>query len=486
MKYLRRMLVLAVLLLSANISLAQPVKDPNALRNAPKVLQVFREVVAKPSESTVRVLADGKEVAFGTIVDANGWILTKWSEIEHKRDKITVRLKDGTVLKAEIKGVMDDEKAKAAYDLAMLKVEAADLTPIEWANSKIATVGRWVASPGLGANPVAVGVVSVATRKWAAQDQPPKLDVSKSGYLGVGNLQDAEDGVKVGDVPAKTPAEKAGLKANDIIYEAAGRKTNDTETLINTIGRLKPGDEVLLRVRRGEEDLEITVKLAPRPKNLQGNPQETMGTTLSRRRGGFPIILQHDSGVRPEDCGGPLVDLDGKTVGINIARAGRTETYAIPAETIQPLLADLKSGKLAPIAELIDSDFVIRKTASLTDKDTIDKKRPMMASKRFVRTEEVKLSKDVTYIIEMVAIVGKDGKQLDPYLILEDANGKKLAEDDDSGGDPNAKGTEWNAKIVFRAPTDGVYRVVCTTFNPGETGGYTLRVRRQTEVKEKK
>ena len=33
------------------------------------------------SEATVRVLADGKDVAFGAIVDADGWILTKWDEI---------------------------------------------------------------------------------------------------------------------------------------------------------------------------------------------------------------------------------------------------------------------------------------------------------------------------------------------------------------------------------------------------------------------
>jgi serine protease Do len=43
-----------------------------------------------------------------------------------------------------------------------------------------------------------------------------------------------------------------------------------------------------------------------------------------------------------------VVDLQGKAVGINIARAGRTESYAIPAEVVQGLLSDLKSGKLAP------------------------------------------------------------------------------------------------------------------------------------------
>ena len=35
-------------------------------------------------------------------------------------------------------------------------------------------------------------------------------------------------------------------------------------------------------------------------------------------------------------------------IGVNIARAGRTETYAVPSEAVLSLLDDLKSGKLAP------------------------------------------------------------------------------------------------------------------------------------------
>jgi serine protease Do len=43
-----------------------------------------------------------------------------------------------------------------------------------------------------------------------------------------------------------------------------------------------------------------------------------------------------------------VVDLSGRAVGVNIARAGRTETYTIPAGKVLTLIADLKSGKLAP------------------------------------------------------------------------------------------------------------------------------------------
>jgi serine protease Do len=477
MKCLRRNLVLALLLACAGTAVSQPTKIDD-LRNGPKILKAFREVVAKPSAYTVRVLADGKEVAFGAIVEADGWILTKWSEIEAKKDKVSVRLKDGRVLKAEVRGVKDDKDG--AYDIAMLKVDAKELPTVQWRPSKDATVGKWVASVGTGADPVAIGVVSVATRKYKAGDQGPKIDNFHSGFLGVGNLAEAMGGAKIGSFPKPSPAEKAGLKVNDIIYEIAGRKIVDTESLINIVGRFKPGDKVLVKVKRGEEEKEFDITLGTRPKGSPGELQERMGTRLSTRRGGFPAIIQHDSGIRPEDCGGPLVDLDGKTVGINIARAGRTESYAIPSEDIQALLPELKSGKLAPKDNATEAgpqpknpNLILRKVSNLDDKDKFDQKRPNMAPNRYMKVEEVNLSAGVTYIIEM------HSNEIDSYLFLEDLKGKTLAKDDDSGGD-------LNAKIVFRAPSDGVYRIIATTFNPRETGNYTLTVRQQADPEKDK
>ena len=66
---------------------------------------------------------------------------------------------------------------------------------------------------------------------------------------------------------------------------------------------------------------------------------------LSFRRGGFPNAFAHDTVLQPEQCGGPLVNLQGRAVGINIAREGRTESHAIPAQVIIGLLDDLKSGR---------------------------------------------------------------------------------------------------------------------------------------------
>ena len=47
--------------------------------------------------------------------------------------------------------------------------------------------------------------------------------------------------------------------------------------------------------------------------------------------------------LKPKDCGGPLVDLSGKVVGVNIARAGRVETLALPADTVEAIVKRLLS-----------------------------------------------------------------------------------------------------------------------------------------------
>ena len=59
---------------------------------------------------------------------------------------------------------------------------------------------------------------------------------------------------------------------------------------------------------------------------------------------GFQRVLQHDTVLEPEDCGGPLVDLEGRVVGVNIARAGRIETLAIPAREVQALIAQMTAA----------------------------------------------------------------------------------------------------------------------------------------------
>jgi serine protease Do len=337
--------VTALLLIAAQSPVAAQgqIKSPKEtveIKSSPKFLAAFRDVVANAAKSTVRVQCDGKNVALGVVVHTDGFILTKHSDLT---DKITVRFANGTQMDAQIVGV--DE----AHDVAMLKVAANNLTPIVWHDSSAAPVGNFVASAGVGGDALCVGVVSVASRKMPAGKAAIKPS-PKSGYLGVA-LEDAENekGARVKSVQPNSAAEKAQLKVDDIINAVNEIRIKDTEALVRTLQKFKPGETVTLKVLRDDTPMEIKAKLGKRPADLdRADFQNNMGSELSKRRDGFPTVLQHDSVVLPSDCGGPLVDLEGRVIGINIARAGRVESYAIPSEAIRPLLADLMSGKLAP------------------------------------------------------------------------------------------------------------------------------------------
>src|SRR5262245_36239420 len=326
-------------LLAASPALAQ--KDVPA-KDSLKFLAAFRDAVRKASESTVRVRCEDKDVALGTVVSKDGFILTKASEL---KDKPVCKMFDGRSFDAQVVGVHE------VWDLALLKVEAKDLAAAEWRESKTDPVGSWVASAGTDIDPVAVGVLSVGARSLPP-NQVFKPGGVGGGYLGV-SLEQIEGGVKIADVAPKSAAEKAGIKIDDVVLEVAGKHVEDIEGMIEIVSSQKPGDKIKVKLKRKNDVVEVEATLDKRPagNNARADLQNNLGSKLSTRKGGFPTILQHDTVLKTTDCGGPLVDLDGKVIGVNIARAGRVESYAIPAEVVQTLLPELMSGKLVPVSK---------------------------------------------------------------------------------------------------------------------------------------
>jgi serine protease Do len=309
--------------------------DAQQIKNA-DLVKLFQGPIAKAKASTVRVLSGGKEAALGTVVSADGWILTKYSEL---KGKLTVKLHDGNEVDAELFG------HDLPCDLAMLKIDGKDLKPITLTDSKTSKIGHWVISPGVGDEPVALGVISVASREVKGAKYTPPSG-SQGGYLGIA-LDPDFAGVKVYEVFDATPAKKAGLLAKDQIIALNGETVESTDDFLALLAKNKSGDEVKLKIVREEKEEDLKITLGQRPGGKGGksraDQQNSMGSKLSDRRAGFPVILQHDSVVRPNDCGGPLVNLDGQVIGINIARAGRVESYAIPSEVVRPLLEKLKT-----------------------------------------------------------------------------------------------------------------------------------------------
>lgn len=287
----------------------------------------FRDVVAEARQATVCVLIEDQPVALGAIVAADGWIVTKGSDL---KGTLRCRLPDGRELAAEQRAYDRDT------DLALLKIEAQDLSPIRWRTSGDPDVGEWLATVGQDPRPAAVGVVSVRRRAIAAE--------RVSGVLGV-VLDETSDGARIDEIIADSAAEQAQLQPGDVIMRVADRAVDSRRTLMRLIREYEPGTTLDLTIRRGNEELVRPATLThPFGQFLSRiAAQNHMGGELSLRRSGFPAVLQHDTVLTPAECGGPLVDLDGAAVGLNIARAGRTESYALPADVVQAALERLRS-----------------------------------------------------------------------------------------------------------------------------------------------
>ena len=220
-------------------------------RNHLTVKRLFREVIAASNRSSVRVFARGRDVALGTIVRENGYILTKASEL---KGSIYCQFQDGRVLRATKVAYRED------HDLALLHVDAKDLEPIVWARPPVSPVGTILAVIGRGDYALATGVVGGKPRRIPSADPP--------------------------ETSASSPDQDRTSAAS----QAADRR-------------------------------------------------------LSRRRSGFPQAFAHDAPLRPNDCGGPVVDLDGRVVGLNIARASRAHSLAIPADVVQRVVEEMTVGR---------------------------------------------------------------------------------------------------------------------------------------------
>jgi len=171
-----------------------------------------------------------------------------------------VKFKDGKELMATVIGV------EPRFDLAMLKVDAKGLASVEWADSKSDPVGNWVASAGQGETPVAVGVVSVASRTLPAREITRPVIIANSGYLGIG-LDPHKDGPRITNVQPDSAASKAGLKVDDHLLSINGKRMDDPDSVIATLSHSKPGDVVTLKIKRGDEEMEVKAKLDKRPQD---------------------------------------------------------------------------------------------------------------------------------------------------------------------------------------------------------------------------
>lgn len=267
----------------------------------------------------------------GVVLDAGGHILTN-AHVVSGANQIEVLFSDGRRLDARVVG--RDEIS----DLAVLKVEASDLTAAPLGSSDELRVGDRVIAVGnalalSGGPTVTEGIVSALERSIDADNGSlenliqtdaainpgnsggPLLDdsgrvvgINTAGaanaqnigfaiaispakaivdqliqtgkvvraFLGVSMTDvtpevaerlglNTDRGALVVQVEPGTPAERAGIRADDVIVEAGGEQIEQVRDMLRAIRSRKPGDRLEMLILRGEDRRQVTAVLIERP-----------------------------------------------------------------------------------------------------------------------------------------------------------------------------------------------------------------------------
>ena len=277
-------------------------------------------------QTSSAVILDGRrEIGYGVVISADGYILAKASEVQQaKALAVTV---DQTNYR-EVKSLAVD----ATWDVVMLKIEASGLQPVVYAPTSAVPQGTWM---------VANGATTRTTRRLLAGIISAKIrEIPAAGGAALGVVLNAKSkSLEVAEVNDKGGAKEAGLQPGDVILAIDGKRVSKPEEISTALLKNKAGSIVKLSFRRKGGEMTAEVRLSARAE-LFADPDDRndqMSGDFSPRRSGFPRVLQHDILGGRSVVGGPLLDLDGRCIGMNIARANRAESYAIPAEELKEL-----------------------------------------------------------------------------------------------------------------------------------------------------
>lgn len=312
-----------------------------------QTLMAFRDSVGEAWKSTVQIIVKSRQVAMGAIVHRDGWIVTKSSEVP---DRMDVKLFDGTKAIGAVTARHED------MDIALLKIERNDLVPVVWNINTEIPVGGWLISSDTRQMPLTIGVLSVANRNVRAEK--PVLGVR------LGIPADGSPGAVVESIVAGGGADRAGMEVGDVIRSVDGVKLGTRDEVLGRLRGLQAGQTLNLGVMRESRELALTAQMMDLTSSLFDSTEMEVNGQISARATGFRNVMQHDTVLLPHQCGGPVLDVEGRAIGLNIARNGRVASLAYHAKSLEPAIRKMLQMSGGPTMSSESSDIV---QASATD-----------------------------------------------------------------------------------------------------------------------
>jgi hypothetical protein len=92
------------------------------------------------------------------------------------------------------------------------------------------------------------------------------VDRVPDAFLGIESAPELDDarGISIREVVSDSPADRAGLRINDVLIEIAGKPVPGFAALRKLMHPLRPGQKVSLKVLRDDQPLSLTVELGDR------------------------------------------------------------------------------------------------------------------------------------------------------------------------------------------------------------------------------
>lgn len=322
-------------------------EDMAVLNNgSSRMFQEFDKIGGGYGQSVVAIFAGDRQVSSGIIV-APGKVMTKYSDLVVYKIPLVIIGPGNEVHDCQVL------KAFREHDILLLDVPGLKSPPVDFSKTGEVSEGGMVFVVPPGGKVTNFGVISVNQRSLREEDQ---------AYIGIlSDFSWRRGGARIAALERNSPAHLAGLLPGDIVEQVNGKKIEGFFSLRTSLNGVKPGDKIEVLVKRGDREARghITAGNRPRTPSYPQSRLEMMNSTtpMNRRRGNFPLVYQSDMTLAPRNAGSPVIDLDGKLVGMALSRAGRTETYILPAwalhEMVKSALGEL-DNKDIPVAEPVE------------------------------------------------------------------------------------------------------------------------------------
>ncbi len=311
------------------------------LGGRPQLLSSLKATAAAASLATVRITSqrrDGAQSALGICVgggpdskeSVGSLVISKSSCVGS--DTIRCRLSNGTTDTAKVV-YRDDATDLVLLRLGQSQVKAAPIPDGLSDHSDAPAAGSFIAATAPTAasgSVVGVGVVGSAVHATKRRAY---------GYLGVVVTGRPSEQPRIESVSPGGAADRAGLEAEDLIVGFGEAEIDERSEFRKELRESRPGQAIAVVVLRDGEEVELELILDARPDTaFEETGHVAYLTETSVRKGSFEGVFRHDTHVPHDQCGGPLVGLDGQVVGMNIARVDRTGSLALTPSTLNAFI----------------------------------------------------------------------------------------------------------------------------------------------------